>query len=364
MCVCAFAVASQRRKGLPPTTTSAGSIRRRHGPEANSRHCPRSAHITGPSCLALRFAFCLDEWVLSRDSPRALSLDTDSWRDRGMTTRVLLGGLMHAAAVEVHEVAGVCFAQNKLRSIDDDRSHARRAARIPASVSPNLRWDRNAARFAALLAVVRRERFEDDAADQHCREHDQRGRKPPNHDQAAPGAGCQPLAPRRLPDRVCPQPRCEEERVAEVEEACFCFCTHSLRGFRFEIRGQGGRSGAPLCTDTSPEAWARAGGVCACYDELIRLLAGRGAGSLCWCVPRPPLPGAPRRARRRRALGARLRSCGLCLRGRVLSTAEGHRVMYDREVPFEIRNQTDPHDSAQEVFPASARPAPSAVLSW
>ena len=34
MCVCAFAVASQRRKGLPPTTTSAGSIRRRHGPEA------------------------------------------------------------------------------------------------------------------------------------------------------------------------------------------------------------------------------------------------------------------------------------------------------------------------------------------
>ena len=133
--------------------------------------------------------------------------------------------------------------------------------------------------------------------------------------------------------------------------------------FRFEIRGQGGRSGAPLCTDTSPEAWARAGGVCACYDELIRLLAGRGAGSLCWCVPRPPLPGAPRRARRRRALGARLRSCGLCLRGRVLSTAEGHRVMYDREVPFEIRNQTDPHDSAQEVFPASARPAPSAVLS-
>ena len=47
-----------------------------------------------------------------------------------------------------------------------------------------------------------------------------------------------------------------------------------------------------------------------------------------------------------------------------MSTAEGHRVMYDREVPFEIRNQTDPHDSAQEVFPASARPAPSAVLSW
>jgi hypothetical protein len=29
--------------------------------------------------------------------------------------------------------------------------------------------------------------------------------------------------------------------------------------------------------------------------------------------------------------------------------AEGHRVLYDREVPFEIRNQTDPHDSAQEV---------------
>ena len=225
MCVCEFAVASQRRTGLPPTT-SAGSIRRRHGPEANSRHCPRSAHITGPSCLALRFAFCLDEWVLSRDSPRALSLDTDSWRDRGMTTRVLLGGLMHAAAVEVHEIAGVCFAQNKLRSIDDDRPHARRAARIPASVSPNLRWDRNAARFAALLAVVRRERFEDDAADQHCREHDQRGRKPPNHDQAAPRAGCQPLAPRRLPDRVCPQPR-REERVAEVEGACFCFCTHA-----------------------------------------------------------------------------------------------------------------------------------------
>jgi hypothetical protein len=32
-----------------------------------------------------------------------------------------------------------------------------------------------------------------------------------------------------------------------------------------------------------------------------------------------------------------------------LNTAEGHRVLYDREVPFEIRNQTDPHDSAQEV---------------
>eukprot|EP00802_Teleaulax_amphioxeia_P017944 Tamp_18117.p1 GENE.Tamp_18117~~Tamp_18117.p1 ORF type:complete len:237 (-),score=75.62 Tamp_18117:636-1283(-) len=31
------------------------------------------------------------------------------------------------------------------------------------------------------------------------------------------------------------------------------------------------------------------------------------------------------------------------------SVAEGHRVLYDREVPFEIRNQTDPHDSAQEV---------------
>ena len=95
-----------------------------------------------------------------------------------------------------------------------------------------------------------------------------------------------------------------------------------------EGRVEGG--GGPLCTDTSPEAWARAGGVCACYDELIRLLAGRGAGSLCWCVPRPPLPAAPRRASSRpaRALGARLRSCGLCLRGRVLSTAEGHRVMY------------------------------------
>ena len=185
---------------------------------------------------ALRFAFCLDEWVLSRDSRRALSLDTDSWRDRGMTTRVLLGGLMHAAAVEVHEVAGVCFAQNKLRSIDDDRPHARRAARIPASVSPNLRWDRNAARFAALLAVVRRERFEDDAADQHCREHDQRGRKPPNHDQAAPRAGCQPLAPRRLPDRVCPQPRERAQRVAEVEGACFCFCTHASLVSRFPIR--------------------------------------------------------------------------------------------------------------------------------
>jgi len=25
-------------------------------------------------------------------------------------------------------------------------------------------------------------------------------------------------------------------------------------------------------------------------------------------------------------------------------------VLYDREVPFEIRNQTDPHDSAQEVL--------------
>jgi hypothetical protein len=37
----------------------------------------------------------------------------------------------------------------------------------------------------------------------------------------------------------------------------------------------------------------------------------------------------------------------LCL----LPTAEGHRVLYDREVPFEIRNQTDPHDSAQEVRP-------------
>lgn len=37
----------------------------------------------------------------------------------------------------------------------------------------------------------------------------------------------------------------------------------------------------------------------------------------------------------------------ICIRGRA---AEGHRVLYDREVPFEIRNQTDPHDSAQEVF--------------
>lgn len=26
-------------------------------------------------------------------------------------------------------------------------------------------------------------------------------------------------------------------------------------------------------------------------------------------------------------------------------------MLYDREVPFEIRNQTDPHDSAQEVGP-------------
>ena len=26
-------------------------------------------------------------------------------------------------------------------------------------------------------------------------------------------------------------------------------------------------------------------------------------------------------------------------------------MLYDREVPFEIRNQTDPHDSAQEVWP-------------
>jgi hypothetical protein len=33
----------------------------------------------------------------------------------------------------------------------------------------------------------------------------------------------------------------------------------------------------------------------------------------------------------------------------IVCTAEGHRVLYDREVPFEIRNQTDPHDSAQEV---------------
>uniref|UniRef100_A0A7S1DPD2 Spindle assembly abnormal protein 6 N-terminal domain-containing protein n=2 Tax=Hemiselmis andersenii TaxID=464988 RepID=A0A7S1DPD2_HEMAN len=31
------------------------------------------------------------------------------------------------------------------------------------------------------------------------------------------------------------------------------------------------------------------------------------------------------------------------------SVSEGHRVLYDREVPFEIRNQTDPHDAAQEV---------------
>ena len=29
--------------------------------------------------------------------------------------------------------------------------------------------------------------------------------------------------------------------------------------------------------------------------------------------------------------------------------AEGHRVLYDREVPFEIRNQVDPHDTTQEV---------------
>lgn len=35
--------------------------------------------------------------------------------------------------------------------------------------------------------------------------------------------------------------------------------------------------------------------------------------------------------------------------------AEGHRVLYDREVPFEIRNQTDPHDSAQEVGVSAAR---------
>ena len=40
-------------------------------------------------------------------------------------------------------------------------------------------------------------------------------------------------------------------------------------------------------------------------------------------------------------------------------TAEGHRVLYDREVPFEIRNQTDPHDSAQEVrrLPVASRTA-------
>ena len=30
--------------------------------------------------------------------------------------------------------------------------------------------------------------------------------------------------------------------------------------------------------------------------------------------------------------------------------AEGHRVLYDREVPFEIRNQIDPLDSSQEVL--------------
>ena len=37
-----------------------------------------------------------------------------------------------------------------------------------------------------------------------------------------------------------------------------------------------------------------------------------------------------------------------------LDAAEGHRVLYDREVPFEIRNQTDPHDSAQEVCAIAA----------
>jgi len=31
------------------------------------------------------------------------------------------------------------------------------------------------------------------------------------------------------------------------------------------------------------------------------------------------------------------------------SVSEGHKVLYDREVPFEIRNQTDPHDAALEV---------------
>ena len=34
----------------------------------------------------------------------------------------------------------------------------------------------------------------------------------------------------------------------------------------------------------------------------------------------------------------------------VVFAAEGHRVLYDREVPFEIRNQIDPHDTAQEVL--------------
>ena len=36
------------------------------------------------------------------------------------------------------------------------------------------------------------------------------------------------------------------------------------------------------------------------------------------------------------------------LSGAVIA-AEGHRVLYDREVPFEIRNQIDPHDTTQEV---------------
>jgi hypothetical protein len=33
----------------------------------------------------------------------------------------------------------------------------------------------------------------------------------------------------------------------------------------------------------------------------------------------------------------------------IILAAEGHRVLYDREVPFEIRNQIDPHDTTQEV---------------
>jgi hypothetical protein len=48
-------------------------------------------------------------------------------------------------------------------------------------------------------------------------------------------------------------------------------------------------------------------------------------------------------------------------RVRAIMAAEGHRVLYDREVPFEIRNQTDPHDSAQEVICRALQNAPAVL---
>ena len=61
----------------------------------------------------------------------------------------------------------------------------------------------------------------------------------------------------------------------------------------------------------------------------------------------PSVCEAPSRILRVSPLCLEWRSGGLKLC--VPHAAEGHKVLYDREVPFEIRNQTDPHDAAQEV---------------